>query len=100
MTEMHSIQIGYRNSYVHNRPFEGTKGDYGDKELLGLSTDTRDSLILESIKTKNQNVPEKLVRGMANKKPSSLLTAPGRRLAFASTHIKTKIKQKDKIKNT
>ena len=53
MTEIHPIQEGYDKSYVRNRPFEGTKDDYGDEELLGLRVDNRDLKIIENIKTKN-----------------------------------------------
>ena len=53
MTEIHPIQAGYDKSYVRNRPFEGTKDDYGNEELLGLCIDNRDLDIIESIKTKN-----------------------------------------------
>ena len=36
--------------YVHNRPFEGVRSDYSDKELLGLVIDERDYRVLENIK--------------------------------------------------
>ena len=52
MTEIHPIQIGYQNSYIHNRPFEGTRDDYGDKELQGLSIDSRDLNVIETVKSK------------------------------------------------
>ena len=53
MTRIHSLQKDNKEQYVHNRPFEGTRKDYGDKELLGLVVDERDCEILESIKSKN-----------------------------------------------
>ncbi len=50
MTKIHPIQKGYSESYVRNRPFEGTKEDYGDEELLGLSLDPRDVELIEARK--------------------------------------------------
>lgn len=50
MTEIHPIQQGYSKGYVRNRPFEGTRDDYGDKELINLFIDSRDSNVIESIK--------------------------------------------------
>lgn len=50
MTKVHSLQKDGKEQYVNNRPFEGTRNDYGDKELLGLSVDERDSIIIEKIK--------------------------------------------------
>ena len=59
MTEIHPIQIGYHRSFVRNRPFEGTRNDFGDEELLGLHIDSRDLALLESIKTKNPDQSKK-----------------------------------------
>ena len=59
MTRIHSIQKDDREQYVHNRPFEGVRNDYGDKELLGLVIDERDYRVLESIKN---NKPVKTSR--------------------------------------
>ena len=50
MTRIHPIQKGKEEQYVHNRPFEGVKSDYGEKELLGLEVDEQDSEIIELIK--------------------------------------------------
>ena len=52
MTKINPIQKPGNNQYVHNRPIEGTRDDYGDKELLGLSVDEKDIQIIESIKRK------------------------------------------------
>ena len=53
MTKIHPIQKGNNGEqYVHNRPIEGVRNDYGDKELLGLSVDDRDCLFIETIKTR------------------------------------------------
>ena len=53
MTKIHSLQKDNKEQYVHNRPFEGTRKDYGDKELFGLAVDERDCEILANIKNKN-----------------------------------------------
>lgn len=52
MTEIHPLQENCSKQYVHNRPFEGTRSDYGDRELIGLTIDTRDLNIINSIKKK------------------------------------------------
>ena len=52
MTEIHPLQEGCEKQFVHNRPFEGVRSDYGDKELLGLQIDKRDYDIIEKIKTR------------------------------------------------
>ena len=44
------IQEGLNKSFIHKRPFEGTRADYGNKELLGLEFNPDDSLIIEEIK--------------------------------------------------
>jgi len=48
---IHPIQKGKR-SYVKDRPFEGVRKDYGDKELLGISFDPLDMPLIEQIKTR------------------------------------------------
>lgn len=50
MTKIKPIQKGYEKSYVLNRPFEGTRKDYGDRELLGLSIHKKDVDLIEEIK--------------------------------------------------
>ena len=50
MIPIKSIQKGYKNSFVHKIPFEGTRSDYGDKELVGLSFDSSDYITIEQIK--------------------------------------------------
>ena len=52
MTRIHPIQIGGNEQFVHNRPIEGTREDYGDKELAGLVVDARDIPIIEDIKNR------------------------------------------------
>ena len=52
MTKVHPIQKNGNEQYVNNRPFEGTRKDFGDKELLDLCVDERDFLVLEEIKKK------------------------------------------------
>lgn len=41
---------GKNNSYVDKNPFEGTRRDYGDHELLGLKVHPSDNKLMESIK--------------------------------------------------
>ena len=52
MTKIHPIQRGYEISYVRNRPFEGTKEDYDDEELIGFKVDPRDAELIETIKAR------------------------------------------------
>ena len=59
MTKIHPIQRGYKTSYVRNRPFEGTKEDYDDEELVGLSIDSRDAELIEIIKTRKPDRSKK-----------------------------------------
>ena len=68
MTEIHPIQQGYLKSFVRNRPFEGTRDDYGDEELIGLHLDSRDKEILESIKLKQ---PDRSIRARKRYKKKS-----------------------------
>ncbi len=50
MTEIKPIQKGHEKSYVHNRPFEGTRIDYGDRELKGLAINDEDKNFIDQIK--------------------------------------------------
>ena len=59
MTKIHPIQKGGNEQYVHNRPFEGVRDDYSDKELLGLALDERDIPIIESIEKRNPAMTKK-----------------------------------------
>ena len=52
MTEIRPLQQDGSRQFVHNRPFEGVRSDYGDKELLGLIIDASDLDIIEQIKKK------------------------------------------------
>ena len=52
MTKIHPLQENISEQYVHNRPFEGTRNDYGDRELLGFSINKSDYSIIEEIKNK------------------------------------------------
>ena len=52
MVAIRPIQKGVQQSYVNKRPFEGTRKDYGDRELLGLVFDPSDSEEIEMIKTR------------------------------------------------
>ena len=55
MTEIKPIQKGYDKSYVHNRPFEGTRKDYGDDELVGLEIDPSNMDLITDIKRRPSN---------------------------------------------
>ena len=50
MTEIKPIQKGYDVSYVKNRPFEGTRQDYGNRELEGLEINPINKELIEEIK--------------------------------------------------
>ena len=58
-TEINPIQKGVERSYVNNRPFEGTRKDYGDRELLGLQINPKDISTINQIKKKQ---PHKTAR--------------------------------------
>ena len=51
MTKIKPIQKGYEQSYVQNRPVEGTKDDYGN-ELFGLNINQLDAEIISKIKNR------------------------------------------------
>ena len=70
MVKIKPIQKGYMSSYVHKRPFEGTKKDYGDKELLGLKFDPSDNKTLEEIKQRKSKLT-KSAKKAYKKMPSS-----------------------------
>lgn len=63
MTEIKPIQNGYKCSYVYNRPFEGIRSDFGERELIGLEINSDDFSIVEQIKKR----PSRMTRN-ANKK--------------------------------
>ena len=46
------IQDGYEYSYVHDRPVEGTRKDFGNRELIGMRIDESDIEIIMSIQKK------------------------------------------------
>ena len=52
MIEIHPIQEGYDKGYVHNRPFEGVRNDYGNYILVGLYINEDDEEKLNEIKKK------------------------------------------------
>ena len=57
--QIRPIQEGYEISYVHDRPVEGTRKDFGDHELVGMRIDENDNEIIFSIK---QREPTKTKR--------------------------------------
>ena len=50
MIKILPIQKGYSDSFVHSRPFEGTRNDYGDYILIGLSINPNDENTIKTIK--------------------------------------------------
>lgn len=52
LIQIRSIQKGCKVSYVHDKPVEGTRKDFGDHELVGMKFDERDDEIILSIKQK------------------------------------------------
>ena len=68
MIEIHPIQVGIDKSFVHVRPFEGTRNDYGDRELIGLSIDKRDNVIIEIIKSREPTRSKRAKERYQNKK--------------------------------
>ena len=54
MVRIHPIKKGYKQAFVHKRPFEGTRSDYGDRELVGMSVNEKDMATIESIKKEKQ----------------------------------------------
>lgn len=55
MTEIKPIQKGYDVSYVKNRPFEGTRKDFGNRELEGLEINPLNIDLIEEIKKRPSN---------------------------------------------
>ena len=68
MIEIHPIQKNVAKSYVHSRPFEGTRNDYGDREMQGLSIDERDIAIIEIIKGRKPTQSKRAKLRYKNKK--------------------------------
>ena len=48
--EISPTQQGIKQSFVNKRPFEGTRKDFGDKILEGISFNIADKSIIEDIK--------------------------------------------------
>ena len=72
MIAIHTIQKDYLINYVHKRPFEGTRKDFGDKELLGMNFDFEDQSILNEIKNRKSRLTKSAKKVYENKKmPSS-----------------------------
>lgn len=69
MQKIHSID-GKNDSYVHKRPFEGTRKDYGDHELKNLKIDSRDEKVLSEIK-RRKSKRSKRAKEKYKKMPSS-----------------------------
>ena len=68
MIEIHPIQVGINKSFVHTRPFEGTRKDYGDRKLIGLSIDERDNVVIEIIKRREPTKSKRAKKRYKNKK--------------------------------
>ena len=52
MTEIHPLKDTQVQQYVHNRPFEGVRSDFGDQELIGFAINDLDAKLLDEIKKK------------------------------------------------
>ncbi len=61
-TEIKPIQKGYKKSYVHNRPFEGTRKDYGSEPLKGLEINPLDIDLINEIKKRPTNKTKRAKR--------------------------------------
>ena len=68
LVEIHPIQEGITKSYVHKRPFEGTRKDYGSKELLGLYINEKDFEKLKLIQQREPMKSKRAKRRYINKK--------------------------------
>ena len=65
-------QEGINISYINNRPFEGTRSDFGDRELLGLSFNPIDNPIIEEVKKRKPRQTRSAKRAIEKQKmPSS-----------------------------
>ena len=72
MIAIHPVQKEYSINYVHYRPFEGTRKDFGNKELLGMCFDLRDQNILQEIKKRKSKLTRSAKKSYRDKKmPSS-----------------------------
>ena len=67
MTEINPIQKGYKKSFVQNRPFEGTRTDFGNKELEGLQIQSEDIPLIEEIKKKESRKTKRASLRFKNK---------------------------------
>lgn len=59
MVEIEPID-GKRVKYVHNRPFEGKRSDYGNRKLKGLAISAKDNETVEEIKKRKPHKTAKL----------------------------------------
>ena len=48
----HPISPNVKQSVIHNRPIRGTRRDFGDKELFGLSVNKADKPLIKTVKRK------------------------------------------------
>ena len=62
-------QLGIKHSYINKRPFEGTRKDFGDKKLLGLSFSKEDLNIINEVKHRRPKLTKSAKK--AKKIPSS-----------------------------
>lgn len=61
-------QEGINISYINNRPFEGTRRDFGDRELLGLSFNPSDNAIIEEVKKRKPRQTRSAKRAIEKQK--------------------------------
>ena len=70
MIKIKPIQKGYKASFVHKRPFEGVRHDYGDKELFGLEFHPSDKETLEEIKNRKPRLSKGAKKAYKKMPPS------------------------------
>ncbi len=71
MTPIKPIQNGYEKSFVHKRPVEGVRSDYGDRELVGLAFDPSDESTINTIKQRKPKRTKKAKLRYKEKMPPS-----------------------------
>lgn len=59
MIPIKPTQKGISQSYVKKRPFEGTRKDYGDHEVIGVSFHPDDQDIIEDVKKRKPRLTKR-----------------------------------------
>lgn len=61
---------GKNTKYVHKRPFEGKRSDYGNRPLVGMKINQQDHLLIENIKKRKPRLTKR-AKAKYKKMPSS-----------------------------